>query len=108
MAKRFQQLLPALVLGALFPLPALAQVEGPVEQGLAQLATQIVAKSRDAGKTAIAVLPFPNADGSCSVLSKFIPDELIQSLFNVPGSKLEIVERAQLEAVIDELKLGAS
>lgn len=108
MAKRLQQLLPALALGVLLPLPAIAQVESPVEQGLDQLAKQIVAKSKAAGKTAIAVLPFPNADGSCSVLSNFIADELIQSLFNVPGSGLEIVERSQLETLISELKLGAS
>src|SRR4051794_6387837 len=92
----------------LFVQPTFAQVEGPVEQGLAQLAQQIVAKSKAANKTAIAVLPFPNADGSCSVPSNFIADELIQSLFAVPDSRLEIVEREQLETLIDELKLGAS
>src|SRR3954462_14809055 len=105
--KQLGKLLSALTFSTLLSLPVLAQVEGPVEQGLAQLAGQIVAKSKAANKTAIAVLPFPNADGSCSVLSNFIADELIQSLFSVPGSGLEIVERAQLEAVIEEFKLGA-
>ncbi len=100
--------LPVLALSALLGQAAMAQVEGPVEQGLAQLAGQIVAKSTAAGKSAIAVLPFPNSDDSCSVLSNFIADELIQSLFSIPGSKLEIVERAQLETIISELKLGAS
>src|SRR3954454_16544553 len=108
MTKRLRKLLPALAFSVLLPLPALTQVEGPVEQGLAQLASQIVAKSKAANKTAIAVLPFPNADGSCSVLSNFIADELIQSLFAVPDSGLEIVERAQLETLINELRLGAS
>jgi len=106
--KQLRKPLYVLVLGALLVRPAAAQVAGPVEQGLAQLASQIVVKSKAAGKAAIAVLPFPNADGSCSVLSNFIADELIQSLFSVPGSSLEIVERSQLETVIKELKLGAS
>jgi len=106
--KRLRKLLSVLALGALLVGPATAQVGSSVEQGLAQLASQIVAKSKAAGKATIAVLPFPNADGSCSVLSNFIVDELVQSLFSVPGSELEIVERSQLEAVMEELKLGAS
>jgi len=108
MAKWFQRLLPALAFAGFLAQSARAQVEGPVEQGLTQLAKQVVAKSKAAGKTTIAVLPFPNADGTCSVLSNFIADELIQSLFAVPDSGLEIVERAQLETLISELRLGAS
>jgi TolB-like protein len=107
-AKRIRKFLPVLAVAVFLPLPVLAQIEGPVETGLAQLAKQIVTKSAAAGKTTVAVLPFPNADGSCSVLSNFIADELIQNLFSVPGSSLEIVERAQLETLIKELKLGAS
>jgi TolB-like protein len=106
--QRLRKFLPALAFSALLSLPAVAQIEGPVTQGLDQLAKQIVAKSKTANKTTIAVLPFPNADGSCSMLSNFIADELIQSLFNVPGSGLEIVERTQLDTLIEELKLGAS
>jgi TolB-like protein len=106
--KRLRKPLSVLALGALLGQPAVAQVEGPVEQGLTQLASQIVARSTAAGKTTVAVLPFPNADGSCSVLSNFIVDELIQRLFTVPGSQIQIVERAQLETVINELRLGAS
>src|SRR3954469_9379319 len=108
MAKWFQGLTPALALIAFLAHPARAQVAGSVEQGLAQLAQQIVTKLKAANKTALAVLPFPNADGTCSVLSTFIADELIQSLLNVPGSGLEIVERWQLQAVLDQLKLGGS
>ena len=54
----------------------------------------------------IAVLPFPNSDGSCSVLSTYLADELIQSLFGVAGTKLKIIERSQLEALIREVKIG--
>ena len=107
-AKRLRKYLPVLAFASLLSSAVSAQIGVPVETGLAQLAQQIVSKSAAAGKATVAVLPFPNADGSCSVLSNFIADELIQTLFSVPGSKLEIVERAQLETIIKELKLGAS
>ena len=85
---------------------AQAQVAGSVEDGLATLAKQIVQKSTAADRTTIAVLPFPHADGACSVLSTYIVDELILSLFSVPDAKLDIVERSQLEALISELQIG--
>jgi TolB-like protein len=97
----------AIVVGSIsLATPARTQVAGSVEAGLAQLAQQIVAKSTAADRTTIAVLPFPHAEGSCSVLSTYIVDELILSLFSVPDSKLDIVERAQLEALITELKMS--
>ncbi|MCP4115372.1 MAG: hypothetical protein GY737_08180 [Desulfobacteraceae bacterium] len=80
---------------------------GSVEAGLESLATEIVNKSLAADKTTIAVLPFPHADGRCSVLSTYIVDELILHLFNVPKSALKIIERSQLEALLSEIKLGA-
>ena len=85
-----------------------AEVSGTVELGLAQLADTIVKKSSAADLTRIAVLPFPNADGTCSVLSTYVVDELILSLFSVPNSKLEIVERSQLESLLAEMKIGES
>ena len=82
------------------------QVSGSVEGGLQSLAQEIVAKSATADRDVIAVLPFPNADGTCSVLSTYLVDELIQALFSVPGSPLKIVERSQLEALIREIQIG--
>jgi TolB-like protein len=83
-----------------------ADVAGSVEAGLQQLAAEIAVKSKQADRNRIAVLPFPNADGSCSVLSNYIADELILSLFSVPDVNLQIVERSQLEAVFAELEMG--
>jgi hypothetical protein len=40
------------------------------------------------------------------VLSTYVVDELILSLFSVPDAKLDIVERSQLEALISELQIG--
>ena len=83
------------------------QVAGSVESGLQSLAQEIVTKSVAQDRNSIAVLPFPNADGSCSVLSTYIADELIQALFSIPNSPLSIIERNQLEAIVNEIQIGA-
>lgn len=90
-------------------LPSLvsAQSPGSLESGIATLAEDIAKKNSDAGMDTIAILPFPNTDGSCSVLSVLVVDELIQSMFSVPKTRLRIVERAQLERIIDEHKFAA-
>ena len=85
---------------------AMAQTVNSVEDGLKQLAQTIVEKSSAAELTRIAVLPFPNADGTCSVLSTYLVDELILSLFSLPNSRIEIVERSQLEALLAEMQMG--
>ncbi|WP_295388393.1 CsgG/HfaB family protein [uncultured Thiodictyon sp.] len=85
-----------------------AEGAGSVEDGLRTLAGQIVQKSAAAERTTIAVLPFQNADGTCSVLSTHIVDELTLDLFDVPGSKLTLIERSQLQALIAELSIGES
>lgn len=91
----------------LFGRGAMAQpVAGSIEGGLQDLAQAIVSKSSQNDAAVIAVLPFPNSDGSCSVLGTYLADELIQSLFNVSGSKLRIIERSQLEALLREIKIG--
>jgi TolB-like protein len=87
--------------------PAVAKNAGSVEDGLKMLADQIVEKSVAADRKTIAVLPFPNSDGSCSVLSTYLVDELILGLFSVPNSPVTIIERSQLEALISEMKIGA-
>lgn len=97
----------ALVATALFGRGAAAQpVAGSIEGGLQDLAQAIVGKSSQNDAAVIAVLPFPNSDGSCSVLGTYLADELIQSMFNVPGSKLRIIERSQLESLLREIKIG--
>ncbi len=82
------------------------QVAGTVEDGLGQLAAAIAERSKAAERSTIAVLPFRHADGNCSVLSTYIVDELILSLFSLPNAQLDIIERSQLEAIIAELSIG--
>jgi TolB-like protein len=79
-----------------------------VEEGIGELAEQIVARSADAGKSSIAISSFPHLDDSCSELSNFLADELVLSLFNVPESSLSIVERSQLEQIFAEIELSMS
>ena len=81
-------------------------VSGTIEAGLQDLAQIIANKSNQNDADVVAVLPFPNSDGTCSVLSTYLADELIQSLFSVNGSKVRIIERSQLEALLHEIKIG--
>lgn len=101
-----KQILPFALIALAFAPQAQAQVAGSVEAGLQQLARQIVEKSTAADTQVIAVLPFPNADGTWSVLSTYIVDELTLALFSVPDSPLTIVERAQIEALLSEMNIG--
>lgn len=82
------------------------QMAGSVEDGLRQLASVIAERSTASGRNTVAVLPFAHADGSCSVFSTYVVDELILSLFSLPNAGLDIVERSQLEAIISELAMG--
>ena len=98
------------VAGCTVVAPGLARaqlVAGSVENGLQSLAQEIVTKSAAQDRNSIAVLPFPNADGSCSVLSTYIADELIEALFSTQNSPLTIIERNQLEAIVNEIQIGA-
>lgn len=82
------------------------QVAGSVESGLQTLAQDLIAKTPANDANVIAVLPFPNSDGSCSVLSTHLVDELTPSLLSQGGSRIKLVERAQIEALLSDHKYG--
>jgi TolB-like protein len=96
--------------GALFLLSILptADVKAavPLEDGVTQLAAQIVANSQAKNLTSIAIVPFVNTDGSYSELSNFLVDELVLKLFTVPGNNMRLIERQQLGAMLAEMALG--
>jgi len=79
-----------------------------LEEGIGDLARQIVDKSKSESKQSIAVAPFQHGDGSLSVLSNYMVDELVLGLFSIPDAELRIVERSQLERMLQELKLSQS
>jgi TolB-like protein len=100
--------------GCLAALISLAPVLGHAQQGVSSvegglqvLAQQIASKIPGPDAIRIAVLPFPNADDTCSVLSTYLADELVQSLSAVAGAPFVIIERMQLVAVINEMQIGA-
>lgn len=89
-----------------------AAVSSPVypqkilSEGIKDLATQIANNVSKEQKQRIAILPFRELDGKPTVLSTFISEELVTHLFAIGG--IEIVERAMLDRLLGEMKLGQS
>jgi TolB-like protein len=71
-------------------------------EGISDLASQISARAVQ--KKKIAVLPFRELDGRATVLGTYLAEELITDLFNLGGP--EIVERAMVDRLLGEIKLG--
>lgn len=79
-----------------------------LEDGVAELAQQIISKSAASERMTLAVSAFPHADDTCSELSNYLVDELVLSLFEVDDGRLQIIERSQLERIFAELELSLS
>ncbi len=77
-----------------------------LSEGIKDLATQIATNVSKEKKQRIAILPFRELDGKPTVLSTFISEELVTDLFAIGG--IEIVERAMLDRLLGEIKLGQS
>lgn len=77
-----------------------------LEEGVMELARQIVDKSLATERTTLAVAAFPHADDTCSKMSNYLVDELVLSLFTVQSGELEIIERSQLGRIFAELQLS--
>lgn len=89
-----------------FATESFAQRTATVEEGLDQLAAQVVERDFTPATT-VAVLPFVNADGTCSVFGSYLVDELTLRLFGA-SSTIEVIERSRIEALLAEMKIGAS
>lgn len=97
--------LPALFTALLFfAVPALAQKV--LGEAVKDLATQISGSIAKQQKTRIAVVPFRELDGRTTVLGTYLAEELVTNLFMI--GNLDIIERAMLDKVIGELKLGST
>lgn len=101
-SRQLQNAAALLMLSATFAQPAYPQKILP--EGVKDLATQIAASASKQNKQKIAVLPFRDLDGKTTILGTYISEELVTDLFAIGG--LEIVERAMLDRLIGELKLG--
>ena len=89
-------------------LPTMTIAADSLEDGVADLAQQIVAKSAASERKTLAVSAFPHADDTCSELSNYLVDELVLSLFDVGDGRLQIIERSQLARIFAELELSMS
>lgn len=98
------------LLGAALCLPARAgQVLSPADRDWAKKAVaEEKALAAPPGKATLAVLNFRNATGDPSLdpWQKGIPLLLVTDLASVPG--LSVVERTRMQALVEELGLGAS
>ena len=75
-------------------------------------AAQKYEEARIAGTTRVAIIPFENKSGRSNygAVGEYITDQVISSLFDDKDAMefLEIIDREQLEVVLNEQKLGAS
>jgi hypothetical protein len=92
----------ALILSAAFSAPAYSQKL--LSDGIKDLATQIATNVSKEKKQKVAILPFRELDGKTTILGSYISEELVTDLFGIGG--LDIVERAMLDRLLGEIKLG--
>jgi TolB-like protein len=92
----------ALILSATSSGPAHSQKL--LADGIKDLATQIATNVSKEKKQKVAILPFRELDGKPTVLGTYISEELVTDLFGIGG--LDIVERAMLDRLLGEIRLG--
>lgn len=77
-----------------------------LSEGIADLAGQVTANVSRQQQRKVAVIPFRELDGRATFLGTYLSEALVTELFKQGG--LEIVERAMLDRIMAELKLGQS
>jgi len=77
-----------------------------LQEGVRELAQQIVDNSITKGKVSIAVSSFANSNGEKSELSLHIADELVLNLFSIPNANINIIEREKLNSIFQEMKFN--
>jgi curli biogenesis system outer membrane secretion channel CsgG len=90
---------------SLVPITARAE-QRMLAEGLKELASEVVASAAKNDNMRIAIVPFRELDGTVTVLGTYLAEALTTNLFRAGG--IEIVERAMLDKVLQELKLGES
>ncbi len=91
---------------SLLLLESTAHAQTILPQGIKDLAGQIVTGTTQNQKKKVAVLPFRDIAGSESVFGAYLSEELVTELFKT--NTVEIVERANLDQLLGEIKLGQS
>lgn len=103
-----KRLLVAIFTLSMLGLTSSAMAVGTLEDGMSELAQQIVKNSVAKGKKSIAISSFQHINGDQSELSNYLSDELVLKLFSVPNSNLEIIERGQLNKIFQEMQFSMS
>lgn len=85
-------------------LKAQAEAEQRYNAAMEQLALKLSSDLLATGKKRVAVANFMNSRNETTELGKFLAEEFSTLLF---GKKLLVVERSQLETLMDENKIGA-
>jgi len=82
-----------------------AQAASSVDDSMDEIAAQIVERTRTDGNATIGISTFTHSDGTCSDLSNYVTEFIVDSLFNAGQGKIDIIERSQLSAIFREMEL---
>ncbi|MEM9584048.1 MAG: FlgO family outer membrane protein [Pseudomonadota bacterium] len=86
-------------------LASTAQAAESIDGSLDEMATQIVQRTTGSGGSNVGISTFTHSDGTCSQLSNYISEFIVDSLFNAGQGQIDIIERSQLSAIFREMEL---
>jgi TolB-like protein len=79
-----------------------------LEEGVRDLAQQISVNMVNANLKKVALVEFAGLDGEVTAFGQFLAEELTTQLFVATPGRFEVVERRQLQRVLQEHRLSAS
>jgi len=82
-----------------------ALAAGSMQESAQEIAQSLVSETLPGGPGTIAIGSVVHGDGTCSALSSFLEEELVDAMFNAGSSGYSIIERSQLDAIFNELEL---
>ena len=88
--------------------PAVGQPAGSLEEALAGIVANLSQQMKESQTNKVAVVPFPDLNGFQSALGEFLAEELITQLFVQNPGRFAVVERRQLNKVLEEQQLSTS
>ncbi len=95
----------AAALATLISLSPPANAASSVDGSLDEIAQQIIERTKTDGTPTIGISTFTHGDGTCSDLSNYITEFIVDSLFNAGQGSIDIIERSQLSAIFREMEL---
>jgi TolB-like protein len=85
-----------------------ADAAANLEEGVCELAQQISVNMVNANLKKVALVEFAGLDGEVTAFGQFLAEELTTQLFVATPGRFEVVERRQLQRVLQEHRLSAS